>query len=239
MVDGSSLLELARGTVATKKPAVGKQAGGAFKVKYKQKRVLTRTEFAFGEAEFRYSFRHGASLEETTFDYFQVARGRKHTAIRDWSRFQLGALLALMGVIAIAAQSRIQGFEAYTLAYLAPGAALLGLFAFAQTHFVVIQAGGNPLWIIDDSTGQTIVAEIDRRRRDRLVSLYGALNLANEPYLEIRKIEWLVSESALTRDEADFQIARVTAAAASKVAAADEAAEAELHSLFAREAIAV
>lgn len=174
-----------------------------------------------------------------TFDYFEVARGRKHTAIRDWSRFQLGALLTLMGAIAIAAHSRILGFEAYMLACMIPGMVLLALFAFTRTHFVVMQAGGRPVWIIDDSSGQTIVAEIDRRRRDRLAALYGALNLANEPYLEIRKIEWLVAESVLTRDEADFQIARVTAAAASKVAAADEAAEAEFHGLFAREAIAV
>jgi len=220
-------------------PAERNQAGGAFKVRYEQKRTSTRTEFGFGETELRYSFRHGPSVEETTFDYFAVSRGRKHTAIRDWSRFQLGALLALMGLIAIAAQSRMLGFELYTLAYLMPGAVLLGFFAFAQTHFVVMQAGGSPLWVIDDATGQSIIAEIDRRRRDRLADLYGALNLANEPYLEIRKIEWLVNESVLTRDEADFQIARVHAAAASKVASEDEAAEAELHSLFAREAIAV
>lgn len=208
-------------------------------MKYEQKRVLSRTEFTFGETELRYCYRYGSSSEETTCDYFEVDRSRKHTSVRDWSRFQLGALLVLAGIIAIAAHSRLMGFEAYSLLYLVPGLSLLGVFAFSRTHFVVLQASGKPLWVIDDKSAQTIIAEIDRRRRDRLADLYGALNLANEPYLEIRKIEWLVTESVLTRDEADFQVARVNAAAASKVAAVDEAAEAELHSLFAHEAIAV
>ncbi len=208
-------------------------------MKYEQKRVLARTSFAFGETELRYTFRYGAAAEESSFDYFEVSKGRKHTAVRDWSRFQLGMLLALSGAVAIAAQARLIGFDALSLLWLTPGAVLLALFSFAQTHFVVLQAAGNPVWIIDDKSAHSIVAEIDRRRRDRLADLYGALNLANEPYLEVRKIEWLVAESVFTRDEANNQIARVNAAVAAKAMVIEEAAEADSFGMFAREAIAI
>jgi hypothetical protein len=208
-------------------------------MKYEQKRVLARTMFAFNDTELQYSFRYGNTVEESSFDYFEVSRTRKHAALRDWSRFQLGMLLVLVGLVAIAAQSRLIGFNALSLLWLAPGATLLALFTFAQTHFVTLQAGGRPVWIIDDKSTHAIVAEIDRRRRDRLADLYGALNLANEPYLELRKIEWLVAESVLTRDEANDQIARVNAAVAGKAAAARGEAEAETHGMFAREAIAI
>ena len=45
-----------------------------------------------------------------------------------------------------------------------------------------------------------------------VAELYGPLNLANDPQLEIRKIEWLVAQSILTREQADQQIAQVHSA---------------------------
>jgi hypothetical protein len=206
---------------------------------FHQKRIRAAASFVFGEAELTYSFRHGSSVHEHVFDYFQVARGRKHTAERDWSRLQLGLLLTVLGGFAILGQMKLIGFTAFSALWLVPGLAVLALFTFTKSHFVVFQAAGAPVWIIDDETAPGIIAEIDRRRRDRLAEIYGPLNLANAPYFEIRKIEWLVEESVFTREQADEQIARVNAAAAEKSAAAEEAADTGVHHLFAREAIAI
>jgi hypothetical protein len=79
---------------------------------------------------------------------------------------------------------------------------------------------------------------MDRRRRDRIADIYGHLNLANEAYLEIRKIEWLVTESVLTRDEADEQIRIVNGVAIARTEAAAEAKDAGARGLFEKEAIA-
>lgn len=206
-----------------------------------QKRTGTTASFVFGETQLTYVFRYGASVHEHVVDYFEILRGRKHTAQRDWSRLQLGILLTILGAIALVAQARLTGLSGWSSLWFAPGALYLALFAFFQGHFVTYQAAGNPFWIIDNKRARDIVVEIDRRRRDRLAEIYGPLNLMNDPATEIRKIEWLVGESVLTRDQADDQIARVTAAAAARAAAlADTAAEqAGTHDMFRREAIAV
>ena len=203
-----------------------------------QKRLSTRTSFAFGETELTYTLEQGPSVSETTLDYMHLPRSRRHIAMRDWSRFQLGSLLLIAGAIAIVAEARLMGFNPLELLWLAPGCLLLALFATRQAHFLIIEGGGEALWIIDDKACHGIVAEMDRRRRDRIADIYGHLNLANEAYLEIRKIEWLVTESVLTRDEADEQIRIVNGVAIARTEAAAEAKDAGARGLFEKEAIA-
>lgn len=208
-------------------------------MKYHQKRVSARATFAFGDTELMYSFRYGASVHERVIDYFELATGRRHTSQRDWSRFNLGLLLCALGLAALGAQASLMTPSLWSALWLTPGLAMLMLFAFSQGHFIVVQAGGAPVWIIDDKASRQVIAEMDRRRHDRIADLYGTLNLANEPYLEIRKIEWLVLESVLTRDEADRQIAIVEAVAAEKAKDRVESAAGARPAFFAREALAI
>lgn len=203
-----------------------------------QKRLSTRTSFAFGETELTYTFAQGTLVKETSFDYLHLPRSRRHIALSDWSRFQLGLLLLIAGAIAIAVEARLSGFHPLELLWLAPGCLLLALFATRQAHFLIIEGGGEALWIIDDKACHEIVAEMDRRRRDRIADIYGHLNLANEAYLEIRKIEWLVTEAVLTRDEADEQIRIVNGVAIARAEAAAEGKDKGLRGLFEKEAIA-
>lgn len=203
-----------------------------------QKRLSTRTSFAFGETELTYTFAQGTLVKETSFDYLHLPRSRRHIALSDWSRFQLGLLLLIAGAIAIAVEARLSGFHPLDLLWLAPGCLLLALFATRQAHFLIIEGGGEALWIIDDKACHEIVAEMDRRRRDRIADIYGHLNLANEAYLEIRKIEWLVTEAVLTRDEADEQIRIVNGVAIARAEAAAEDKDKGLRGLFEKEAIA-
>lgn len=206
---------------------------------YTQKRVSARTAFAFGDTQLSYSMRFGESVHEIVADYFQIDRSRRHTSRRDWSRFRSGALLSVAGLVVLIAQFAVFGPVLWGVMWLLPGAAMIALFLFVRGHYLELSAGGDPVWVIDTKSTRTIVAEIDRRRRDQLAELYGPLNLANEPYLEIRKIEWLVEESVFTREEADLQIGKINALAAAKL----EARVAELaipaSGLFAREALAI
>jgi hypothetical protein len=205
-----------------------------------QKRLHTRTSFSFGETELIYAFEHLGSIQERVVDYFELSpsTSRSHTSLRDWSRLQLGALLTIGGILAIVAQARLAGFNPLAMLWLAPGCVYLALFMLQRGHFLVLQGAGEPLWIIDDASRHSIVAELDRRRRERLFELYGKINLANEAYLEIRKIEWLVEESILTRDQADDQIRIVNGVAIARADASEEARQ-PAGGLFEREAIAV
>ena len=206
-------------------------------VNKQQKHAHSETSFVFGETELSYAFRYGASLHETVADYFEITPARKFIAQHDWSGFRFAALVALLGLTAAAAQTYIADASAPAMFWLAPGLALLLNFYFRPDHFRIFQAAGDRLWIIEDRNAQTIIAEIELRRRNRLAEVYGPLNLSNEPRLEIGKIEWLFLESVLTREEADTQIAQIEAAVAEKSAAAETPTA--LPQMFAREAISL
>lgn len=203
---------------------------------YTQKRVSARTQFAFGDTQLSYSMRFGASVHEIVVDYFQVARERRHTSQRDWSRLRAGLLLSMAGLAAMTAQVAFISANPWAALWLVPGLMLIALFTFLRGHYVELHAAGERLWVIDNRTTAKIIAEIDRRRRDQLAEYYGALNLANEPYLEIRKIEWLVEEAVLTREQADVQIGKVQAHAAAKAEGHEHEA---VSGTFAREALAI
>ncbi len=207
-------------------------------VKYTQKRVSARTAFAFGDTQLSYSMRFGASVHEIVVDYFQIQRGRRHTSHRDWGRLRSGIAFSLAGLTAMTAQLVVLGANPWMALWLVPGLLLVSAFVLVRGHYLELKADGDPFWIIDNKSTRKIVAEIDRRRRDQLAKLYAPLNLANEPYLEIRKINWLVEEAVFTREEADVQIGKIHAFAAAK----EEARAEQLTTsagLFAREALAI
>lgn len=207
-------------------------------MKLTQKRLFTRTSFSFGETDLTYTFDQGGARRELVVDYFQLKRSRRHAAQRDWSRFQLGSLLTIAGAIAILTQARLVGINPLAMLWLVPGCVYLSLFLFRQSHFLIVQGGDEPVWIIDDKSRHDIVAELDRRRRERLIDLYGQVNVSNEPYLEIRKIEWLVEESVLTREQADDQIRLVNGLAIARAESKDETRHTGAFGMFEREAIA-
>lgn len=210
-------------------------------MKKEQKRTSVEATFAFGETELSYSLRYGSSIYEVVTDYFEIIPQRKFVARRDWSRFRFGVLLALVGFAAMAAQTFVDGAHPVASLWLAPALMTFAAFIFSRNHFRVFQASGNPVWIIEGEDSADIIAEIQLRRRNRIATVYGPLNLSNEPELEINKIEWLVLEAVFTRDQADKQIALVHADVAEKTAAAAAAAEEAAGSWapFAREAIAI
>lgn len=214
-------------------------AGGKNKMMYNQKRDAARATFAFGKTELSYSFRCGRTDHRIAADYVQFDRARKHAARRDWARFRLGVLLSFAGFGAVIAQGIFFGVSSWLTLWVMPGLFVLALFIVSQSHFVVLHAGDDPVWVIEGASSRKVIAEIDRRRRDRIAELYGPLNLANEPYLEIRKIEWLVLESVLTREAADSQIAMVETHVARKAAAIESATNRDNAGMFAREALAI
>ena len=206
-------------------------------MKKQQKRSCAEATYSFGETELSYSFRYGASVHKTVADYFEITPARKFISQRDWSTFRIGALVSVLGLTALAAQTYLAGSPALAMLWLTPGFIFLALFAFRPHHFRIFQAAGDPVWILEDGKSRGIIAELELRRRNRLTEVYGPLNLCNEPRLEIGKIEWLVRESVLSRDEADGQIGLVEASVAEKAATAEMSAVPQ--QILAREAPAV
>jgi hypothetical protein len=202
-----------------------------------QTRANVEATFAFGETELNYSLRYGSSVREVVSDYFEIIPQRKFLSRRDWSKLWFGALLTLVAVAAVAAQTYVEGAQLLSALWFAPALVVLTGFVFVQDHFRVFSASGEPILILEGSDASAIIAEIQLRRRDRIAQVYGQINHANEPELEINKIEWLVLESVFTRDQADKQIAMVQAHVTEQAAAAN--AMDAMPQFFAREALAI
>ena len=184
----------------------------AAELSFQQKRVSTRTSFAFGKHEFTYGLRSRDGVRELAADYMHIGSRRSRVQRRDRSGLGHGALLLLIGAGMVWWQSRSGDFTPISLAWLAPGVILIALVLTRKISFTVIEVAGEPVHIIEDKRLPHIVAELETRRRQRVAELYGPLNLANDPQLEIRKIEWLVTQSILTREQADQQIGLVHSA---------------------------
>lgn len=187
-------------------------------LRFNQRRVSARTSFAFGDHEFTYGLRDRTGARELAADYAQVGPGRKRIKRGDLSGLKLALLILLIGGGLVWLDSRLGVFNPLSLLWLVPGVILTGLILTRRIRFTVLQVAGESMLIIEDKRLPKIVAELDTRRRARLTELYGPLNLANDPRFEIRKIEWLVDESVLTREQADLQITQVQAAHAPRPA---------------------
>lgn len=186
-----------------------------------QKHARAEATYAFGKTDLNYEFRYGASVHRIVADYFEITPARKFTSRHDGSQLHYAIAMATVGLAAMAAQTFLSGATPLSALWLIPGVAYFALFAFRPDHFRIFQAAGDPVWILEDRHAHDIIGEIELRRRNRLAEIYGPLNLANDPRLEIGKIQWLVEESVLTREEADRQIAMVEASVAEKAAAAE------------------
>ena len=194
-------------------------------VEKQQKRARAEATYAFGKTDLSYVFRYGASVHRIVADYFEITPARKFTSRRDWSQFQYAIAMAAVGLAAMAAQTILSGATPLSALWLMPCTAYFALFVLRPDHFRIFQAAGDPFWILEGRHSQDIIAEIELRRRNRLAEIYGPLSLANEPRLEIGKIEWLVEEFVMTREEADNQIASIHAHATEKTAAAKTTSE--------------
>lgn len=179
---------------------------------FSQKRVSSRTSFAFGDQEFRYGLRDRNGVRELAADYMSVGSRRTRIRRADLSGLKLALLLLVIGCGFVWLDTRLGVFNPLSLLWLLPGILLTGLVLTRRIRFTVFEAAGEPVLIIEDKRLPKIVAELETRRRSRLAELYSPLNLANDGDLEIRKIEWLVAENVFTREQADDQIAQVHAA---------------------------
>ncbi len=66
--------------------------------------------------------------------------------------------------------------------------------------------------MIQDREHDRIVDEINRRRKDQLLALYGELDMRNTLEDEIAKFSWLHEQDVLSKDELEGRLAQARAA---------------------------
>lgn len=185
---------------------------------FKQRRISARTSFSFGPSEFTYGMRDRNSERQFAADYVSIAAERQRIKRGDRSGIGLSILILLIGFGIVAADVQLGRLTPWSALWALPGVLLTGFVLTRKVRFTVVKVAGGSMLIIEDRRLPKILAELEARRRARVAELYGPLNLANDPGLEIRKIEWLAGQSILTREQADHQIAQIHDAHAPKPA---------------------
>lgn len=178
-------------------------------VKFAQKRLGTNISFDFAATELTHTIHDKSGERDFTTDYAEIGLGKRRVfENKEWFR-NVGALWCIIGVASIGIDIYNGTLGLWSGFWLVIGAGCLIYYFASKTAYTVIETQNGSLWVIEDKQQSQIVSEIEKRRKDRLYDLYGALNLDNDADQELAKIEWLVKQKVLTRAEADLQVAQI------------------------------
>lgn len=191
-------------------------------MKFAQKRLGTRIDLDFAATELTCSIRDKSGERDFTTDYAEIATGKRRVFDnKDWFR-NVGVLWCIIGLASLGIDLYNNALGLWSGFWLVIGTGCLIYYAVSKSSFTLIDTQSGPIWILEDGQLQAIVSEIEKRRKERLYSLYGGIDLDADPNQEIGKIEWLVRQKVLTREEADRQIAQIRSNAAGALPAPDK-----------------
>lgn len=178
----------------------------------RQKRMATTTEFSFDERSLHYVVEDNSGRIEFEIDYAEIPFKRRQVFQRNnWLR-NVGLIWCVIGAfelgLALAGGGALSGKGFWILI----GIGCLAVYRATWTAYTVFDTREGSIWVIRNAQHDEIVGLIESRRRERILTAFGRLDLDNDPEREVQKIEWLVREKVLARDEADRQILEVRAA---------------------------
>lgn len=178
-------------------------------LKFTQKRLGTNISFEFADTELTHAIRDKSGERDSTTDYAEIGLNKRRVfETKEWYR-NVGILWCIIGVASVAFDLYNGNLGVLSGFWLVIGSGCLIYYFVTKTSYTVIDTEQGSLWVIEDKQQPQIVSEIEKRRKARLHDLYGALNLENDADRELARIEWLVKQKVLTRQEADLQIAQI------------------------------
>lgn len=75
--------------------------------------------------------------------------------------------------------------------------------------YTIFKTAQNPIRIIQDKQHDLILAELRKRRGQRLKEMFGVVNKANDPAKETAKFQWLKAIGAITQEELELATAEI------------------------------
>lgn len=84
-------------------------------------------------------------------------------------------------------------------------------YRWATVKYSVFRSQAGNVLVIQDREHDRIVDEINRRRKDQLLALYGELDMRNTLEDEIAKFSWLHEQDVLSKDELEGRLAQARA----------------------------
>jgi hypothetical protein len=150
-------------------------------VKFAQKHMARQIGFDFGPTELAYKIRDNGGENELTVDYAAFPLNRRRVFDRNtWLR-NAGILWCVLGIVIAGIDAAGQSLTIMSGFWLYIGAGCLIFYKTTQAAYTVFDTQGGSIWVLEDKQFGTIIETIRQRRKDRLLGVYGAIDLENDP----------------------------------------------------------
>ncbi|HXI87299.1 MAG TPA: hypothetical protein VNH64_07560 [Parvularculaceae bacterium] len=177
-----------------------------------QKKGGVRTSFNFLKDKLEYAAHDGNTSVEFSVGYGDILL-TKHLRRRNFIRMiSFGAVALLLGVGNIVHDGitgEIADRYIGSIVWCLIGAALITYALIRRVELTIFDTRRGRIVIANDSQCDEILAKLKDSRAKWFIERFGAINPNNPPDQEIAKIEWLVQQEALSREEADKLIRSV------------------------------
>jgi hypothetical protein len=170
-----------------------------------QKKYSTTCTFVFEEQRLAYTIKDSSGRHSFAMDYVETPSQTDELIENNaWFR-NAGVFWLALGILQMVL--RYTQAEKFQISlWLILGAGCLALYRIRRTTYSILNTEHGRIFIIQDSQHDRIMNELQDRRKKRLLSTLGDVNLTNDPGQEIAKFEWLRDQKVIS--DSEFKITR-------------------------------
>lgn len=173
-----------------------------------QKKNSTKHTVKFYDDHFNFAYEDKTGSGDTDINYADFPQKSSiQIEQNEWLR-NVGALWCALGILQI-------GFAVYSEAWawgkgfwLILGLACMAWAYISKIKYSVFKAEHGNVFIIQDKNHDTIIGELNSRRKKQLLSWCGDIDPENTIDNEIKKFKWLAEQDVISKEESDRKIAQ-------------------------------
>lgn len=179
-------------------------------MEFVQKKRSVKHTFTFYDDHFNvaYEEKSGSSDADITYADFPQ-KSSIQVEENEWLR-NVGFLWIAIGMAQIAyawyLNAPITGREFWILI----GAACVAWAYSSRIKYTVFKSEHGNIFVIKDKQHDTIIDEINSRKKAQLLDWYGEVNAKNDLDNEVRKFNWLLEQNVISKEEAEQKIAQAS-----------------------------
>lgn len=173
-----------------------------------QKKKSNKHTFTLHNDYFNFAYEDKSGSGDTDIKYADFPqKSSVQIEQNDWLR-NVGYLWIALGIFQL-------GYAIYSEASLS-GKGLWVFIGFiciiwaylSKVKYTVFRAEQGNIFVIQDKNHDSIIKELNTRRKSQLFQWYGDVNPDNELENEVQKFKWLVEQDVITKSESEQKIAQ-------------------------------
>jgi len=169
-----------------------------------QRMILNRAVFNFKKDKLYYTIKDSGGSRTFSIDYGQI-QDSDFNEIEEKNHIfvNLGAVMMFLGLYHYHETQMIGSLIAYGVFFII----MVLVHTFLVTRYTTISTEKGDIYVIQNKEHDSILREIDGRRKLQWKEWYGTINYNADPSEEIAKFEWIFNKGVISAQE--FEIAKI------------------------------